>query len=407
MIKTVAVVGGGLAGGVVARTLRAEGFTGGIAVYGDEAIEPYDRPALSKAALLDARSAPLDLFPVDWAEGHGIDFVKGARVQRIDPGSGRLFFEGGATRDADRIVLATGCRARRLSIPGSDLPGVLTLRGWDDTVALRGAIGPGTRLTVIGGGLIGCEIATTATRIGARVTLVEATGALLERVLGRDVGTFCREALERMGVEILLDAQVSRIEGTDRVRAVRCGADRVIDSDLVLVSIGAEPAVELARAAGLVCAGGVVVDEFGMTSAPTVYAAGDVACWPLRDGGARCLESYLNSQSQAETVAQAILGTALPAPQVPKAWTEIAGHRIQTVGDISGPGRHVVRRKPEEASAIHFRVTGDGRVAAAIAVEAPADFAAAMRMVEGGVFADPDQLSDTAVPLKQLLRPRK
>lgn len=407
MIEKIAVIGGGLAGGSVARTLRDEGFEGEITVYGDEMIQPYDRPALSKAALLDPASGPQDLFPIDWAEGHGIDFVRGARVTRIDPEIGRLQFEGGATRDADVIVLATGCRARRLPVPGAMLPGVLTLRTWDDTLALRGAIAPGTRLAVIGGGLIGCEIATTATKIGAQVTLVEANDALLERVLGRDVGAFCRDELAGMGINILVGAKVLGIEGADRATGVRLDGDRVIDCDLVLVSIGAEPAAELAAEAGLACAGGVLVDALGKTSSAKVYASGDVAVWPLRDGGARCLETYLNSQAQGETVARAILGKAAPSPQVPKAWTEIAGHRIQTVGDIAGPGRRVVRAKPEGASAIHFRVADDGRVLAAIAVEAPADFAAAMRMVEGGVVVDPDQLADVSVPMKQLLRPRK
>lgn len=408
MINTIAIVGGGLAAGAVAQTLRAEGYAGRIIMFGDEPYQPYDRPCLSKGALLDAPAAPIEIFKSDWMETAGVEFFRGVSVTAINPATGTLTLDSHIMVDADRIVLATGSRARRLEISGPTAPeNVRVLRTWADSLALRHAIRPGKRVVVIGGGLIGCEVATTAAKLDAHVTLVEAGDELLERVLGRAVGAYCRAQLMEMGVSIQLNSQVAAFEGETDVSAVVLSDGRKFEADTVLVSIGGEAVKELAVAAGLECSAGVMVDAMGQTSSPNVYAAGDVACWPLRSGGCRCLETYLNSQAQAETVARAILGKGQPSLQVPKSWTEIAGHRIQVVGDIVGPGRHVVRGAAQGGPTIHFRVAPDGCVAAAVAIDAAADFAMAMRIVEGQLSLDPQQLADPDIALRGLLQQKK
>jgi biphenyl 2,3-dioxygenase ferredoxin reductase subunit len=404
MVNVVGIIGGGLTGATVAQTLRAEGFAGRVLVFGDEPYQPYDRPCLSKGALLDGPDQPVEIFKSGWAEAADIEFFHGVNVTNIDPATGMLTLDSHITVEVDRIVLATGSRARRLVVPGAGLDGVHHLRTWADSLSLRRAIQPGTNLVVIGGGLIGCEIATTATKLGAKVTLVEAGGELLERVLGPTIGAFCRKELVAMGVAIHLNSQIEAILGTGVVSAVQLSGGGKLDARAVLVSIGGEAVTELAANAGLKCASGIVVDAMGQTSHPNVYAAGDVARWPVRSGGQRCLETYLNSQAQGETVARAILGKGQPLPQVPKSWTEIAGHRIQVVGDIVGPGTEIVRQKAEGSSAIHFRVAPDGIAAAAVSIDAPAEFAMAMRMVEGQVKPDLRQLADPEVALRTLLQ---
>jgi biphenyl 2,3-dioxygenase ferredoxin reductase subunit len=408
MINTIAIVGGGLTSGAIAQTLRAEGYDGRIEIFGDEPFQPYDRPCLSKGALLEPLSTPVEIFKSGWVEDADVDFFPGVKVTAINPATGTLTLDLHTTVNADRIVLATGSRARRLSLPGSTtLENIYTLRTWADSLALRQAIRPGKHMVVIGGGLIGCEIATTATKLGAHVTLLEAGGELLARVLGPEVGAYSRTQLMKMGVAVHLNSQITALEGEKEVQAVLLSDGRRFSADIVLVSIGGEPAVELAVAAGLECSGGVVVDAMGRTSSPNVYAAGDVACWPLRSGGRRCLETYLNSQAQGEIVARAILGKAQPTPQVPKSWTEIAGHRIQMVGDIVGSGTHVLRQKAPGAPALHFRVAPDGYVAAAVSIDLPADFAMAMRIVEGKLSPDPQQLADPEIALRGLIQPKK
>jgi biphenyl 2,3-dioxygenase ferredoxin reductase subunit len=260
-------------------------------------------------------------------------------------------------------------------------------------------------LVIVGGGLIGCEVATTAIGFGTNVTVLECGDELLLRVLGRETGEWCRNELERFGVHVERNAQALRFEGDERVRAVVCTDGRQIEADTVLVSIGAEPADDLARAAGIECqpGGGVLVDATGKSSDPRVFAAGDVAAWPLRSGGQRSLETYQNSQVEAEIAARAMLGKPQPSPQVPSSWTEIAGHRIQMVGDINGPGEIVVRHNEKSDSRLLFRVL-DSRVEAAISIDDPRDFSIASRLVTRGVPVSTPELTDPQFSLRDFLK---
>jgi NAD(P)H-nitrite reductase large subunit len=404
MVGSVGIVGSGLAGATVATRLRAEGYDGRILLFGDEPHHAYDRPSLSKAALLDRIAAPIGLFAADWLADSRIDLRAEGGIDRLDRAGGALIDGTGRAHAVDRIVLATGIRARRLRVPGAELTGVMTLRTFADMESLRGVLVPGARLVVIGGGLVGCEVAGTATKLGARVTVVEAASELLARVLGPRIGAVCRVRLEAMGVAVRLGATVAAIEGEGSVAAVRTGDGDRIAADLVLVSIGGEPADALAAEAGIPCRNGVTVDAVGRSSDAAIFAAGDVANWPLADGGSRSLETYLNAQGQAAAVARAILGHDAPAPQIAKGWTEIAGQRIQMVGDIAGPGTTELRQRSGEAALMLFRTDPQGVLRAAIAVDAPGDFAAAMRLVERGFRPRGGELADPGIGLRDLVK---
>jgi NAD(P)H-nitrite reductase large subunit len=322
-------------------------------------------------------------------------------VVRLDVSGRELVLDSGVPLKADRVLLATGARARAAALPGAELPGVATLRTANDAYELRGRWRPGQHLVVVGGGLIGCEVATTARKLGLDVSILEASDELLQRVLGRRIGRWCRQRLEELGVAVRLNTGVAEFAGTDRLTGVIDTAGRMLSADSAIVCVGAEPETTIAEQAGLRCSRGIVVNDFGGTGAEGVFAAGDVASWPLRTGGRRSLETYINSQKEAASVASAMLGSPVHSPQMPLSWTEIAGRHIQMVGDIEGSGDYVARGNLDDGPALLFRVD-NGHVVAAVSVDAPRDFAMASRLVDAGVQVSQEALADTGVELRQL-----
>lgn len=403
MIDTVVIVGSGLAGVRAAQTLRAEGFDGRLHLVGDEPHHPYDRPSLSKEVLAGTFESPPALVEQDWLKDQAIELVAGDAVTSIDGDTCRLQFASGARLRADRILLATGARARRLSLHGSTLPGIHTLRSLNDARQLQHELRPGRSLVVVGGGLIGCEVASTARAVGVDVTVIEVASELMQRVMDPVTARWCRLALEREGVNVLLNAGVSGFEGAHQVSAVVCSDGRRVAADVVLVSIGAEPSTELGVMAGLRCDRGILVDATGASDHPAIFAAGDAASWPLAGGGRRSFETYLNAQAQANVAAQAILGKSVPSPQMPLSWTRLASHHVQMAGDLAGPGQTVLRGDLAADAFLVFRVL-DGRVAGCVSANTPKDFAVARRLVDAGTRVDAVRLGDTAIHLRDLLR---
>ncbi|AER56517.1 biphenyl 2,3-dioxygenase ferredoxin reductase subunit (BphA4) [Pseudoxanthomonas spadix BD-a59] len=404
MIEAISIIGAGLAGATAARALRAQGYTGRLHLVGDEPRHAYDRTTLSKAVLKGEQPEPPAILDASWYASADVDLQLGRRVSGLDVANREIQFESGASLAYDRLLLATGARPRRVAIPGCDLAGIHTLRDLADSEALRRALRPGQSLVIVGGGLIGCEVATTARKVGVDVTILEAGDELLLRVLGHRTGSWCRTELERMGVRVERNAQASRFEGEGQVRTVVCADGRQVAADVVLVSIGAEPADELARAAGIACARGVLVDATGASSCPEVFAAGDVAAWPLRQGGQRSLETYLNSQMEAEVAASAMLGAPVPTLQVPSSWTEIAGHRIQMIGDAEGPGEIILRGDAQAGQPLVLFRLLDGCVEAATAINATREFSVATRLVGARIPVSAEQLQDVGSNLRDLLK---
>lgn len=401
MTATIAVVGNGVAGVSAVQALRAEGYDGRLVLIGDERGLPYDRTALSKAVLAGDRSDPPVLLPADRYDALRVEALTSRSVAHIDTARRSLRFEDGGSLVADAVLVATGARGRIPHVPGITLPGVGTLRTITDAQRLREGWQPGQRLVVVGGGLIGCEVASTARKLGLEVTILEAGDELLTRVLGRRIGAWCRRSLEQLGVTVRLNAAVDQFVGNDRLTAVVGAEGTRFAAESALVCIGAEPATELAQGSGLTCDRGIVVDECGRTSSPGVFAAGDAASWPLRSGGRRSLETYLNSQKQGTAVAAAMVGRSVSAAQIPLSWTEIAGHRLQMIGDLEGPGELIARGALSDGPAVIFRLM-EGAVTAAVAVDAPRDFATAMRLVEAGAVVAPEMLGDISIPLGEL-----
>ncbi len=402
--ETIIIVGSGQAGGWAAQTLRAEGFTGRVVLIGDESHRPYERPPLSKAVL--SGDAPADsayLQRPDAFEALQVDWRPNVSVIAIDRTAKQVHLTGGDALGYDSLILCTGGRARQLSIPGADLPGVFMLRSLQDSERLSTALVSGRRLLVIGGGWIGLEVAATAKKKGLDVTVVEAASRLCERTVPAEVSTYLQRLHASNGVQVLVGATVERLAETDGDRlTATLGDGRQVECDLVLVGVGLIPNDEIAREAGLVCDGGVSVDAQCRTSDPDIYAAGDVAVWHCDWAGRRMrLESWQNAQEQGIAAARAALGTQVHHQPLPWFWSDQFDINLQIFGMPTPAHRVVVRGDPDANSFVMFFLDGE-TVVAALGPNAARDLRFARRLIERKTHVDPQQLADLQVPLAKL-----
>ena len=357
----VVIVGAGLAGSRCAEALRAGGCELPITIVGTECVAPYERPALSKEFLAGTRSQE-DLLlrrPGSWGE-RSIDLRLNTRVEHVDLRR-RLVLIQGRELHWTHLVLATGARARRL--PGVDFPNVHHLRTLADAVALRTVIRPGTRLVVIGAGFVGAEVASTATGLGASVSLIEVEAAPLARIAGAEVGHLLAERWRAEGVDLRLGAQIARVN-PDRIDL----ADGTsLPYDALLVAIGAEPVSDL-----LAGNGGIATDTCGRTAHEAVFACGDVASF-----GGRRVEHWTSASGQAAAVASAILGEPRPYTAMPYFWSDQFGLRLQMVGTTAGWANVELEGRLDSFRARY--VDAEGRPVAVLLGNRPAEVATARR----------------------------
>jgi 3-phenylpropionate/trans-cinnamate dioxygenase ferredoxin reductase component len=316
--QTFLIIGASLAGAKAAETLREEGFDGRIVLVGAEPERPYERPPLSKEYLRgEAEGKPYVHDQSFYAE-HEIELRTSTQAQRIDPGGAEVVLAGGETIAFDRLLVTTGAEPRQLSVPGAELDGVLYLRTVADSEAIGARIAAGGRLVTIGAGWIGAEVAASARQRGCEVTIVETLALPLVRVLGPELGAIYRDIHVENGVQFLGEARLAAIEGDGRVRAVRREDGRRIDADFVVVGVGVTPRVELAQTAGIELDNGIAVDEYLRTSAPGIYAAGDVANALHPFYGARIrVEHWFNALNQGPSAARNMLDRREPYDHIP------------------------------------------------------------------------------------------
>ena len=348
----VVVVGAGLAAVRTAEELRRAGFDGELVLVGDETHLPYDRPPLSKEVLRGDRD-DTTLRPREFFDENRIELRLGTAARSVDTATRTLTLADGSELGYDELVVATGLRPRR--IPGlPDLAGVHVLRSLEDSRALRAEIVPGSRALVVGAGFIGCEVAASLRARDVDVVLVEPQPTPLASVLGAEVGELVTRLHRSEGVdvrsgvglsEIRGDGVASEIHSDGRVASALLGDGTEVDVDLVILGIGSVPAVEWLEGSGIELDNGVVCDGVGRTSAPHVWAVGDVASWQLPAGGRRRIEHWTNAGEQASVLAKALVG-AEPgaAAQVPYFWSDQYDLKIQGLGAVRGDDTvHVVR----------------------------------------------------------------
>ena len=402
----VVIVGAGHAGGSVAAFLRQFGFAGAIALLGEEPLAPYQRPPLSKAWLKgEVGAEALLLKPHAWYAANGVDLRLEVAVVALDADAQRVRLSDGSEIGFDAAVLATGARARALPIPGVDAAGVLALRTAADAEALKARLRAGAQVAVIGGGYVGLEAAASARTLGAEVVVLERAERLLARVACEELSTFYLDLHRAHGVRVELGAEVRALETAGgAVVGVRLGDGRVLPCDVALVGVGAQPNDELARAAGLACEDGVLVDEHARTSHPAVYAAGDVTCRPLAHFAHRHrLESVPNALEQARQAAAAIVGRAAPPAETPWFWSDQYDVKLQIAGLPLDCDARVVRGERRGSSFAVFHLHA-GRLRAVEAVNAAPEFMAGRQLIARGVEVDAARLADPAVSMKDLLR---
>ena len=401
---TIAIVGAGQAGGWAAQTLRKEGHAGQIILVGDEPHKPYERPPLSKAVLSGEATADSSLlFKPEAFDQLSLDWRPSVRVTAIDRSAKRLLVAPGQPIAYDKLILCNGGRARRLHVPGADLPGVFTLRNIDDALALGKVLLPGKRLVVVGGGWIGLEVAATARVKGMTVTVVEASTRLCERTVPPEISAYLSRLHAEHGTEVRLGTGVERLShSADGRLTVMLDDSTAVDCDAVVVGVGLIPNDELAREAGLACDGGVIVDAQCRTSDGDILAAGDVASWHCAWAGRRMrLESWQNAQAQGIAAARSALGHDVDHQPLPWFWSDQYGGNLQIYGMPERSHRVVERRAPGADSFILFFIEGDV-VRAAAGPNAARDLRYARRLIEQRKPIDPDRLADLNLPMAKL-----
>jgi 3-phenylpropionate/trans-cinnamate dioxygenase ferredoxin reductase component len=401
---TFVIVGGGLAGAKAAGTLRAEGFEGRVVLLGEEPVNPYERPPLSKDYLRgESGREAIWAQPEDFYAGNDVELRTGVRATALHPAAAEVEIEGGERIAFDMLLLATGASPNRLPVPGADLPGVRLLRTVADSDALRDALRRASRAVVIGAGWIGCEVAASARQMGVEVAMVAPEQVPLERVLGAEVGAIYGEVHASRGVELVLGTGVEAIEGTSRATGVRVAGGRVLEADLVVVGVGISPRVELAQAAGLRVDDGILVDDRLRTSAPNVFAAGDVARaqHPLFGETLR-IEHWHNALEQGPAAARNMLGRDEPYDRVPYFFSDQYDVGMEYAGYARSWERVVFRGDPASREFVAFWMRGD-RVLAGMNVNVWDVTDDVQALVRSGVGVDDAALRDPDTPLSELV----
>jgi 3-phenylpropionate/trans-cinnamate dioxygenase ferredoxin reductase component len=404
MTGTHIIAGAGQAGGWAAIAMRQAGFTGRILLIGEETWRPYERPPLSKAVLTDEAEPPITYFHAleRYAEQQ-IELLLGSTISHIDPVARRVRLSDGQNLPYDKLLLTVGGQARHLPIPGGRH--ALYLRTIEDARVIRARLGTARRVLCIGAGVIGLEIASSARARGAEVTVLEA----LPRAMGRSVspeGAAFVETLHRAaGVALHFGLIADAIEnaGADGLR-VTCRDGGEFTGDLVVAGVGMQRNLALAEAAGLTLEGGIVVDEFGRTSAPDVYAAGDVTAFhhPLFDRRLR-LESWRHAQNHGIAVAKAMCGDMTPYDDIPWFWTDQHGVNLQVAGLPADAVHTIVRANTGTNVFTAVHLAQDGSVIGVTAANNPREIRAGQALIRSRRPIDAAKLADPAVPLQSLI----
>ncbi len=399
------VVGGGQAGARAAQSMRQAGFVGPIIVVGDEIHLPYERPPLSKEFFLrgpDAGFKPV--FTHDFYREQNVELRRGVRVEAIDRHAQRIVLEDGSNLPFNRLLLATGSRLRRLQLEGANKPNVFYLRTIDDSVALASMLSPGSRLMIVGGGFIGLELAVAARHRGCNVVVIEAGPHIMGRVAPPVVASFISDYHAARGVTVKTGVYPTTMMGDAHVNAVTLSDGETLAVDIVVVGIGVIPRTELAEQAGLAIDNGISVDDFCVTSDPTILAAGDVANQfnPI----VRChlrQESFQNAQEQGIIAGTAMAG-GQPAtrPSVPWAWSDQYDLNIQVAGMRLPDDEVVIRGDVASGSFIAFSLD-ERRLRGAVTVNRGREMTLINRLLLRGEPIDTAALSSESVSLREVL----
>lgn len=398
----IVVIGAGQAGASMVAKLRKDGFDGEITLIGEEPVPPYQRPPLSKAYLLgDMALERLFLRPESFYEEQNITLRLNTRVDSIDPAAKTLTI-GDEVMSYDQLALTTGSTPRYLPAAiGGDLDGVFVVRGLADADAMAPVVTEGKRALIVGGGYIGLEAAAVCAKRGVQVTLVEMADRILQRVAAQETSDFFRDLHTGHGVDIREGIGLDHLTGDNgQVTGAVLSDGSALDVDFVIVGVGILPATGLAEQAGLEIDNGIKTDAQGRTSDASIWAAGDCASFPYRDGRMR-LESVPNAIDQAECVAGNMMGDDAAYVPLPWFWSDQYDVKLQIAGLSTGYDRIVTRKGDGSVSFWYFK--GD-QLLAVDAMNDPRAYMVGKRLIDTGKTGDPDVIGDPESNLKLLLR---
>lgn len=397
----VVVVGAGQAGSALVAKLRNGGFTGQITLIGEENAPPYQRPPLSKAYLLGEMALErVYLRPESFYSDNDINLRLNAKVSGVDAASKTLTVDG-ETIAYDDLVLTTGSIPRNLPASiGGDLDGVYTVRTLKDVDAMEPEFREGARVLIIGGGYIGLEAAAVAAKKGLKVTLVEMADRILQRVASPETSNYFRELHTSNGVTLREGIGLSTLTGQGRVSGAKLSDGSELDVDFVIVGVGIVPATELAEAAGVELDNGIKTNSKGQTSNPNIWAAGDCASFPYKDGRIR-LESVGNAIDQAEIVAENIMGADKDYVAKPWFWSDQYDCKLQIAGLNIGYDQVITRQGDDSVSYWYYK---ENQLVALDAMNDPRAYMVGKRLIETGKTPDPAAIEDPETNLKALLK---
>jgi NADPH-dependent 2,4-dienoyl-CoA reductase/sulfur reductase-like enzyme len=402
--RKIVVVGGGPAGVAAALAAKQQDPAAEVVLLNDEQHEPYEKPPLSKAVLA-GKVTPADA-PIAGPKGvagAGVALRSGTRVAAIDRGARAVVTEAGERIGYDALVLATGSVNRVLPLFPVGRKGIYYLRTEAEARALKAHLHKSRSLLVIGGGLIGLEVAASAAELGVSTTVIEVAPRILARVCDEETSALIAERHRTRGVAIHVGAAATALrELPDGRLAVETAAGDTMAADLIVVGIGAAPDDALAKAAGLATQDGIIVDERGRTSDPAIFAAGDCTRFPGPHGPVR-LENWRHAQEHGAIAGRNAAGGDVAYTVPPSFWSEQYDMYIQGVGwPVTQPSARV-RRPLGAGAALLFELDG-AHLAYAMGINAQRDLAVARRLIERRLPVAADELADPKKPLAQLLK---
>ena len=403
--KSVLIVGGGMGGFTVAKELRDRGFAGELTIV-DPLGVPYDRPPLSKDYLLGKKSAEgLQFAGADWYEDNKVTLVT-AKVTALEPNAPAVTLDNGTTLEADKIVIATGGSPRLLNVPGTeDNDTVLTLRTIEDADRLRSLLSEGSHLVIVGAGLIGAEVASSALTFGAKVTLIDPTEVPLVPAVGETLARRLHDMHGSAGIRVIQGLPTS-IEKEGDQQVVHTSTGETVPADVILVGIGIIPNVDFALEAGLEVDNGIIVDTSQRTAHPNVYAVGDGSRTRNEEGILeRRAEHWEHAMNTGATAAAALLGQDLPVHGASWFWSDRHGVHVEGVGSmVGGENCDYVYREVEGLPQTAFYMDADGKMLGCASIDGGLTVRAARRIIDRGILVDRNQLADASIPLKKLAR---
>ena len=406
----IVIVGGGVAGGNAAATLREEGFAGPVVIISQEPGVPFGRPPLSKTYLRSEEDLQgWYVRPAGWYAEHDVDLRSGSSVAALDPAAHTVVLGSGEVLSYDKLLIATGGRNRRLRVPGAGLPGIHQLRTVAECDAIKQEAVAGRHAVVVGMSFIGCEVAASLTQLGVHVTAVFPGRAPLENVLGDQVGTLMGAIHRDHGVELRAGDQVAAFEGAEQLEAVVTAAGHRVACDFAVAGIGIDPDVPAVTGSSIAQQNGILTDELCRTSATDVYAAGDIANQLHPLFGRVRVEHYNNAEKQGAAAARSMLGSTAPYDYLYSFWSDQYEHKIEYVGHVTRWDEFVVRGSLDEGKLVGFYLV-DGVVRAAVGLDRGGDpeldhdgeMAACARLVAGQARPAPGVLADEHTDLWSL-----